>query len=411
MHARFSLIRHTEKIMEKILALVVVASAAALAACDPPGEKPSPASLESVSAGVLASPSPAPTSSEPAPSSAAPSDPSSAVPDIPAANPLVPPEQRRAAAASLLMPAVVNYDDALAKLQAGVGGIFIVSWADPGLLTQPGRDLHALREAVGRDFEVSIDFEGGRVQRFSEVLGSYPSAQQMAHGTPEQVEGTAFQIGQTLAAYGITLDFAPVLDVGGADLDVVGDRAYSTDPVRAGEYGAAFARGLENAGVDAVFKHFPGHGRASGDTHLGAAVTPPLPEMEAFDIVPWDGALPGEPRADAMVGHMVVPGLGNGVTPSSLNPAAYELLRTREHFGGRIFTDDLTGMAAITSRYTPEQAIVTALASGADVALWSTATDINFIIDQVVGAVEVGIIPEQRFADAVAHSAAGLAPR
>ena len=150
--------------MKKILALAVVASAAALAACDPPGEKPSPASLESVSAGVLASPSPAPTS---APSSAAPSAPAPAAPDVPAANPLVPPEQRRAAAASLLMPAVVNYDDALAKLQAGVGGIFIVSWADPGLLTQPGRDLHALREAVGRDFEVSIDFEGGRVQRFS----------------------------------------------------------------------------------------------------------------------------------------------------------------------------------------------------------------------------------------------------
>ena len=95
----------------------------------------------------------------------------------------------RAQAASLLMPPALNYDDAKAKLEAGVGGLFIPSWADPELLGEGPRGLNALREEIGRDFEASIDFEGGRVQRFSEVLGDYPSPQAMAaEKSPEEVE-------------------------------------------------------------------------------------------------------------------------------------------------------------------------------------------------------------------------------
>ncbi|QPK80426.1 glycoside hydrolase family 3 protein [Corynebacterium lizhenjunii] len=315
--------------------------------------------------------------------------------------PEVPAQDRRAAAASLLFPGVSNFDDALHKLNAGVGGIFITSWADPALLTEPGRDIHALRQLVGRPFHVAIDFEGGRVQRFSEILGTYPSPQALAAGTPQQVEATAYDIGTRLHAHGIDVNFAPVLDVDGAGLEVVGDRSFSPDPQRAGEYGMAFARGLENAGVGAVFKHYPGHGRASGDTHTGTAITPHLAEMTGFDLVPWRTALAGEPRADVMVGHMVVPGLGDGTTPASLNPHAYGLLRNHDGFRNLAYTDDLTGMRAITDHYTPAQAVVAAIAAGADQALWSTAVDIDSVIDQVVAAVEEGRIHPQRFAAAV----------
>ena len=83
------------------------------------------------------------------------------------------------------MPGVVSYEDARAKLEAGVGGIFLTSWADPGLLTESGRDINALRAEFDRPFEVAIDFEGGRVQRFDDILGSYPSARDMAAGGPE----------------------------------------------------------------------------------------------------------------------------------------------------------------------------------------------------------------------------------
>lgn len=295
--------------------------------------------------------------------------------------------------ASMLMPGVVNYGDAKAKLDAGVGGIFITSWADPALLYQ----LQGLRDEVGRPFDVAIDFEGGRVQRFSHILGEHPSPRDLAATmTLEQVEAKGAEIGQTLRAHGITVDFAPVIDVDGGGLEVVGDRSFSQDPRLAGDYGAAFARGLESAGVQAVFKHYPGHGRASGDTHLGEAVTPALPEMFSHDLIPFEEAFGQAPEAGVMVGHMVVPGLGDGTTPSSLNNHAYGLLRNHHKFNGLAYTDDLTGMAAISNTMSIEQAVPAALAAGADQALWSSASDINAVIDACVYAVETGQIHPYR---------------
>ncbi|APT83526.1 glycoside hydrolase family 3 N-terminal domain-containing protein [Corynebacterium ammoniagenes] len=317
------------------------------------------------------------------------------------------PAQVRQQVASMLMPGVVSYDDAKAKLEAGVGGIFITSWADPNLLTEPGRDIHALRAEIGRPFDVAIDFEGGRVQRFSHILGDHPAPRDLAATmSMEEVEAKAQEIGQSLSAHGITVDFAPVIDVDGGGLEVVGDRSFSQDPRLAGDYGAAFARGLQRAGVHPVFKHYPGHGRASGDTHLGEAITPPLPELMGHDLIPFEEAFVQAPGAAVMVGHMVVPGLGDGITPASLNNHAYGLLRNHHKFDGMAYTDDLTGMAAISNTMSIEQAVPKALAAGADQALWSSASDINAVIDACVHAVETGEIHPYRLqsgAQRVAH--------
>lgn len=314
------------------------------------------------------------------------------------------PEDIRATAASVLMPPATSYEDAKAKLEAGVGGIFIPSWADPGLLEEEGRNINALRAELGRDFEVAIDFEGGRVQRFSEILGEYPSAQQMAaDNSPEQVEQLAGDIGKRLMDYGINVDFAPVLDVDGDDLEVVGDRAFSTDPAQAGEYGAAFARGLDAAGVKAVFKHFPGHGRASGDTHLAEAITPPLEELENHEFIPFQNAIPAAPNAALMMGHLAVPGLGDGQTPASILPEAYGLAREALDYDGTIYTDDIGGMAAISDSLPLADAVITSLAAGADMPLWSTEADINAVIDAVVGAVDEGRLNPERLGEAAHH--------
>ncbi|MER0082302.1 glycoside hydrolase family 3 N-terminal domain-containing protein [Corynebacterium sp. KPL2861] len=314
------------------------------------------------------------------------------------------PEDIRATAASVLMPPATSYEDAKAKLEAGVGGIFIPSWADPGLLEEEGRNINALRAELGRDFEVAIDFEGGRVQRFSEILGEYPSAQQMAaDNSPEQVEQLAGDIGKRLMEYGINVDFAPVLDVDGDDLEVVGDRAFSTDPTQAGEYGAAFARGLDAAGVKAVFKHFPGHGRASGDTHLAEAITPPLEELENHEFIPFQNAIPAAPNAALMMGHLAVPGLGDGQTSASILPEAYDLAREALQYDGTIYTDDIGGMAAISDSLPLADAVITSLAAGADMPLWSTEADINAVIDAVVGAVDEGRLNLERLGEAAHH--------
>lgn len=364
------------------------------------------AAATSVAAGVAAcgrnepanTPTPTSPTAQPTPSPSPAGKPALA-PEVVAASRV--PADLRGKIASLLHVGVVNFDDALAKLNAGVGGIFITSWADPGILTTPWRNLHDLRAIAGRPFDVSIDFEGGRVQRHAQVLGSFSSPREMARTQdPAGVTATGRAIGDSLRAHGITVNFAPVLDVDSAGLEVVGDRAFSTDPALAGVYGAAFARGLIDAGVAPVYKHFPGHGQASGDTHLGAAVTPPLDNVIAHDLPPFAKALAETPAA-VMMGHMIVPGLGDGQTPSTLNPAAYDLLRTGSYPGGTpmtglIYTDDLSGMKAITDRISLPGAVAATIAAGADQALWSSGVGINEAVDAVEREVQEGRLPVER---------------
>lgn len=315
------------------------------------------------------------------------------------------PGDLRARVATLMHVGVTSFDDALAKLNAGVGGIFITSWADSAILTEPGRNVFALREITGRPFAVSIDFEGGRVQRHSQVLGAFPSPRQMAEASGvDGTRRTAHFIGESLRSHGVTVNFAPVLDVDAAGLEVVGDRSFSTDPARAGRYGAAFAAGLDDVGIAPVYKHFPGHGQASGDTHQMLAVTPPLDQVIAHDLPPFAHALQVHPAA-VMMGHMTVPGLGTEGRPSSMDPAAYELLRTGSYPGGWPFheltyTDDLSGMRAITDTYRLTDAVTLAIESGADQALWSSGVDVEAAIDSVTRAVETGRIPGERIFDA-----------
>ncbi|MFI5505641.1 glycoside hydrolase family 3 N-terminal domain-containing protein [Corynebacterium kutscheri] len=310
----------------------------------------------------------------------------------------------RLAAANLMMVGVRDYDDALWALQQGVGGIFLSSTTNPELLTTPGRDIAALRAAIGRDFDVSIDFEGGRVLRFADILGYYPAPGQMAATmSVEQVRALAQNMGSSLAARGITVDFAPVVDLDGAGLEVVGDRAFSADPYRAADYAVAFAQGLIDANVTPVFKHFPGHGRASGDTHLGQAITPPLAELQQHDLLVYH-RLAEFNNAAVMVGHLVVPDLGE--LPASINPAVYSVLRSGQvtggvPFSGVVYTDDLSGMKAMSDRMSLPEAVSASLIAGADRALWISTAGLSEAIDAVVRDVESGMYPYRQFAQSV----------
>ncbi len=381
--------------LRPVLALLVATGL--LVGCGSATQNPAPPAT-TTDAPSTSEPTPAPvTSTAPttSPTSPEPSAPEPSAREIARARV---PEDQRARIASLMVVGVTDFDDALAKLEQGVGGIFISSWADPAILAEPGRDVAALREIVDRPFSVSIDFEGGRVQRHSQVLGSWPSPREMALTmTPEQVAATGHEIGTSLRDHGITVNFAPVLDVDTVGLEVVGDRAFSVDPHTAGVYGAAFARGLSAAGVTPVYKHFPGHGQASGDTHHGLAHTPPYGEVLRHDLPPYAVALNEAPGA-VMVGHMVVPGLGDGASPSTLDPAVYQLLRTGNYpggtpFDGVVYTDDLSGMRAITDRMSTPEAVRAAIAAGADRALWSSAEGLGQAIDLVDAAVTAGEIP------------------
>lgn len=316
--------------------------------------------------------------------------------------------------AQLLMVGVTGATDARAVIRdQHVGGIFIASWTDLSMLTDGS--LHDISASAGPlPLAVSVDEEGGRVQRLSSLIGRQPSAKALAQTrSPAEVHDIAFQRGRQMRDLGITVDFAPVVDVTDApDNTVIGDRSFGSDPQQVTIYAGAYAQGLRDAGVLPVLKHFPGHGHGSGDSHQGGVTTPGLDELQKDDLIPYRTLATTEPVA-VMLGHLQVPGL-TGTDPASLSKEAYNLLRSGGYggppFNGPVFTDDLYSMGAINQNYTVPEAALRALQAGADVALWVTTDQVAATLDRLEHAVNVGELSPARVHDALSHVAAAKEP-
>ena len=223
--------------------------------------------------------------------------------------------------AQLLMVGVRSGDDAQAVVANNhVGGIFIGSWTDLSMLTNGM--VKNLSASTALPVAVSVDEEGGRVARLSKLIGPAPSAKALAlTHTPDEVYGMALDRGHRMRGLGVTVDFAPDVDVTEAPDDtVIGDRSFGSDPAKVTEYAGAYARGLRDAGLLPVLKHFPGHGHGSGDSHTGGVVTPPLSALQNDDLVPYRTSVTAAP-VGVMVGHLQVPEL-TGTDPASLSRAA-----------------------------------------------------------------------------------------
>jgi beta-N-acetylhexosaminidase len=278
-----------------------------------------------------------------------------------------------------------------------VGGIFL-----PGNDTELLRDqaLRGVRAMARIPLAVAVDDEGGRVQRIDDLDGDLPSARTMAAQlTPQQVLELGRERGRAQLARGITMNLAPTVDLGGQQARaVIGDRSFSEDPGWVVSYAGAFAEGARDAGIFTVLKHFPGHGRADGDSHRGRVTTPPLDDLRARDLHPYQLLLaPGGPLADGrtgvLVGHLDVPGLTTDL-PSSLTPAVYELLRTEYRFDGLVLTDDLGAMRAITGTFDLPEAVERALVAGADMALWSSGGSVGPVLDHLEQVLTAGGVDE-----------------
>ena len=276
-----------------------------------------------------------------------------------------------------------------------VGGIFVGD-NDTQLLTNQA--LRGVQAMARIPVAVSVDDEGGRVQRIDALDGNMPSARVMAATmTPAQVKEQGLERGRAQLARGITMDLAPIVDVSSQPANaVIGDRSFSTDPDTVAKYAAAFAEGEREAGVFTVLKHFPGHGRAVGDSHKGKATTPPLDQLRTDDLRPYATLLgPGGPLADGrtgvLVGHLDVPGLTTDL-PTTLTPAAYHLLRADYGFDGLVLTDDLGAMKAITDTFDLPTAVERALTAGADMALWSSGGRVTPVLDRLEQDLQAGRI-------------------
>lgn len=319
--------------------------------------------------------------------------------------------------AQLVMVGVRDADDAHAVVtDHHVGGIFIGSWTDMSILTDG-----SLKEIAGTGdllpLGVSVDEEGGRVARLSSLIGKAPSAKELgSNRTVEQVRELAAERARKMRDLGITVDFAPVVDVVDADTDedsVIGDRSFGSDPAKVTEYAGAYAQGLRDGGLLPVLKHFPGHGHGSGDSHTaGAVTTPPLAQLQDNDLVPYRTLVTQAPVA-VMLGHLEVPGLTD--EPASLSPAAVNLLRTGTGyhgpaFDGVIFSDDLSSMAAIADHYGVAEAVLRSLKAGIDIALWVTTDEVPEVLDRLEKAVADGELKAEAVEASLARVAAVKKP-
>ncbi|MEU1995491.1 glycoside hydrolase family 3 N-terminal domain-containing protein [Nocardia gamkensis] len=323
----------------------------------------------------------------------------------------------RAKLAQLLTVGVTGADDATNVVRdEQIGGIFVGGWTDQALLSSG--QIAQVKQAAKVPLMVTIDEEGGRVSRVRDLIGAAPSARETAQTmTPEQFYDATVTRGRALKDLGVTVDFAPDVDVSSQpDDSVIGDRSFSDDPNVVTRYADAYIRAMREVGVGTVMKHFPGHGSGSGDSHTGAVRTPPLDQMQQVDLMPFRNLIGS--GAAVMVGHLDVPGLTTPDVPASISPEAMRLLRDGSGYGaapfqGPIFTDDLGGMAAITSRMSIEDAVEAALVAGADSALWITTDAVPQVLDRLEQAVSSGRLPMARVDASVLRVAAfkGALPR
>ena len=244
--------------------------------------------------------------------------------------------------------------------------------ADVVALASLVRELHAAAPA-GAPLLVAIDQEGGAVQRLRAPATQWPPMLALdAQPDGDDValaEAIGLAVGRELAALGIDLDFAPVLDVHTNPANpVIGDRAFGTTAATATRRALAAAAGLARAGVLACGKHFPGHGDTATDSHHALPrVEHDRARLEAVELAPFRAAAAaGLPLV--MTAHVVYAAL-DPAAPATLSPAIVgDLLRRELGFRGAIASDDLA-MRAIVDHVGPGEAAVRAIAAGCDAVL------------------------------------------
>lgn len=230
----------------------------------------------------------------------------------------------------------------------------------------------ALRAAAPGELPpfIGIDQEGGRVTRLPAPFLALPPMRVLGEiGDLGLVRRAARAVAAELAAVGINLDFAPVLDVdSNPENPIIGDRAFGSDPRAVMRGAVAFLQGLQEKNVLACGKHFPGHGDTSVDSHLDLpVVTHGRARLEQIELPPFRAAS-GAGIATMMTAHLVCEALDAGVPATLSRAICASLLRAEIGFEGVLFSDDLE-MAAIAARYPIEESAVEAVWAGCDALL------------------------------------------
>jgi beta-N-acetylhexosaminidase len=264
-----------------------------------------------------------------------------------------------------------------------IGGIYIsqhnIKGRTAAALKSEIAALQQMRHGAGlAPLIVAADQEGGIVSHLAPQLTSLPALSTLVDLPPDRRARMAEEFGRThgreLADLGVTLNFAPVVDLrrsrGRNPFDfnsLISRRAISDDPAIVAEIASAYVRGLETSGVNATVKHFPGMGRVRTDTHhFRASLDTALPELEASDWIPFRRVL-ARSNAVLMVGHVAVTAVDSTRPASHAKAVIDGLVRDKWDFQGIIVTDDLV-MGAIY-QHGICTAVVEALNAGVDLLL------------------------------------------
>ena len=288
----------------------------------------------------------------------------------------------------------------------GLGGVilFARNVADPEQVAELA--FEASRLAPELPLWVSIDQEGGRVARLKSPFTEWPPMATIGRSSDAGLaERFAKALAAELKAVGVTLDYAPVLDVfTNPKNTVIGDRALGGSASDVARLGAVIIRALQREGIAACGKHFPGHGDTIADSHLELPLVEHPPErLRETEFAPFRAAIEAD-VATIMTAHVFVPSLDEHRPATLSRRVVDDILRRELKYAGVILSDDLE-MKAIAAQYAVPQAAVMAIDAGCDgLLICSGNHDLQAeALEALIHAAEDGTVPMTRIDDALAR--------
>lgn len=282
-------------------------------------------------------------------------------------------------------------------------GGFILFKSNITNFNQTRKFLDDVKNATNIKSMISVDQEGGRVQRLDEIVGfeKYPPMAEIGKtGDVELAFELGAKMGRELQSIGVDMDMAPVLDIfSNPENRVIADRAFGKTSEVVKKMAFAYADGLKKENIIAVGKHFPGHGDTSKDSHIDLPVIDKdLEKLKRLELVPFIEAvrqkLPG-----LMVAHIAVPKITQDIMPASLSKIMIsDLLKEDIGYNGLIMPDSLK-MKALTNYFTNEDIYLRCIEAGNDFILMPQ--DIKEAYETIYRKVNDGLITEDRINQSV----------
>ena len=247
--------------------------------------------------------------------------------------------------------------------------------------------INKLKESSDIPMIIATDEEGGLVQRLKNIsdisVTDIPPMYDVGKtGDTSKAKEVSKVLAEELRTLGINVTFAPDTDIWtNPDNEVIGDRAFGTDSNTVSTMAIAFNQGLEQNGIMGCFKHFPGHGDTSVDSHVSLPVVyKSYEDIKSLELIPFKDAIDSGAKM-IMVGHIALPNITGDNTPASLSKKIVnDILKTDYNYKGLVITDALN-MGALTENYSDEEIVTMAINAGADLLLMpnGTANTINII--------------------------------